>query len=429
MHFTTTNPTILNGGNSSSNSLLRQTAHCSTLLLIGTHNYPATIDTIVYAITEASIRNKLQLTNASGITMLPNNEIFEGMRHMGQELIVWKRISSKPSDKGSALLNLSKKVKKLEGILKRRNVVFSDSEEEEPEDQGRKSQDGPLVSLVQGLVTPSKTTVNNASGENKGKSKLQNPKPMTQSQAENIYEESEESGDMEAVSAEEFNKDLVKNFKQRLIPKSDTKSDNQKMNRALQEDWKEEKQIGYKDTICKDSDEDEYEASKDVDPISGTNIPVNPVLVAIKPTCIATYKIIKQGEKDKKLQGGKPDEDCYKLLKWMEKQAGISEGIEIGEQHLWMVHQLTKFHVQRVDMVINPPWNLPFLGAKGLTRPEQTARGKGISNSFMAVMVLQKPYSIQLTNVSCTESLNGFQSTMDMHLSGGQRTGYSRVNG
>ncbi|GJW57527.1 hypothetical protein Tco_0104258 [Tanacetum coccineum] len=29
----------------------------------------------------------------------------------------------------------------------------------------------------------------------------------------------------------------------------------------------------------------------------------------------------------------------------------------------------------RVDMVINPPWNLPFLGAKGLTSPEQTATG------------------------------------------------------
>ncbi|GJY14447.1 hypothetical protein Tco_0384869 [Tanacetum coccineum] len=26
---------------------------------------------------------------------------------------------------------------------------------------------------------------------------------------------------------------------------------------------------------------------------------------------------------DNKLQGGKPDKDCYKLLKWMEKQAGI----------------------------------------------------------------------------------------------------------
>ncbi|GJV07847.1 hypothetical protein Tco_1345503 [Tanacetum coccineum] len=57
-----------------------------------------------------------------------------------------------------------------------------------------------------------------------------------------------------------------------------------------------------------------------------------------------------------------------------------------------MVYQLTKFHVQRVDMVINPPWNLPFLGAKGLTSPEQTATGKGISNPLMAVMVCQKPY-------------------------------------
>ncbi|GJR70962.1 reverse transcriptase domain-containing protein [Tanacetum coccineum] len=63
-------------------------------------------------------------------------------------------------------------------------------------------------------------------------------------------------------------------------------------------------------------------------------------------------------------------------------------------------YRLTMFHVQRVDMVINPPWNLPFLGAKGLTSPEQTATGKGISNPLMAVMVCLKPYGIQLTNVS-----------------------------
>ncbi|GJY60577.1 hypothetical protein Tco_0461234 [Tanacetum coccineum] len=43
-------------------------------------------------------------------------------------------------------------------------------------------------------------------------------------------------------------------------------------------------------------------------------------------------------------------------------------------------------------------------GAKGLTSPEQTATGKGISNLLMAVMVCQKPYGIQLTNVSSTES-------------------------
>ncbi|GJW34295.1 putative ribonuclease H-like domain-containing protein [Tanacetum coccineum] len=43
----------------------------------------ATIDTIRYTITEASIRDTLQLEDATGITMLPNDEIFEGMGQMG----------------------------------------------------------------------------------------------------------------------------------------------------------------------------------------------------------------------------------------------------------------------------------------------------------------------------------------------------------
>ncbi|GJZ98371.1 hypothetical protein Tco_0670824 [Tanacetum coccineum] len=161
---------------------------------------------------------------------------------------------------------------------------------------------------------------------------------------------------------------------------------------------KRRKQIARKGLHFDKTDEDESEASKDADPISGTDIPIHPVGVAIKPPSIATYKIIKQGEKgvyqivredetdivyinfgamlkditrddltelyrivmnrygmnrpedefekilweylknmfepplstdpiwsllDKKLQGGKPDEDCYKMLKMMEKQAGI----------------------------------------------------------------------------------------------------------
>ncbi|GKD44410.1 hypothetical protein Tco_1269055, partial [Tanacetum coccineum] len=182
---------------------------------------------------------------------------------------------------------------------------------------------------------------------------------------------------------------------------------------------KRRKQIARKGLHSEKTDEDESEASKDADPISGTNIPVNPVHVAIKPPSIDTYKIIKQGKEgvyqivredgtdivyinfgamlkditrddltelyrivmnrygmnepddelekvlweylknmfeeplstdpkssdiymlterkypliaevckamlDKKLQGGKPYEDCYKLLKWMEKQASIKK--------------------------------------------------------------------------------------------------------
>ncbi|GJY17825.1 putative ribonuclease H-like domain-containing protein [Tanacetum coccineum] len=51
-----------------------QTATAKTLA-DGTLELHATIDTIVYTITEASIRNKLQLADASGITMLPNSAI------------------------------------------------------------------------------------------------------------------------------------------------------------------------------------------------------------------------------------------------------------------------------------------------------------------------------------------------------------------
>ncbi|GJW73821.1 hypothetical protein Tco_0133191 [Tanacetum coccineum] len=74
----TSNPTIYD-------SLVKQfwqTATANTLA-DGTLELHATIDTIMYTITEASIRNKLQLADASGITMLPNNEIFEGMGNMG----------------------------------------------------------------------------------------------------------------------------------------------------------------------------------------------------------------------------------------------------------------------------------------------------------------------------------------------------------
>ncbi|GJX53598.1 putative ribonuclease H-like domain-containing protein [Tanacetum coccineum] len=83
----TTNPTIYD-------SLVKQfwqTATANTLA-DGTLELHATIDTIMYTITEASIRNKLQLADASGITMLSNNEIFEGIGHMGSKSGGWDHI-------------------------------------------------------------------------------------------------------------------------------------------------------------------------------------------------------------------------------------------------------------------------------------------------------------------------------------------------
>ncbi|GJX60343.1 hypothetical protein Tco_0291733 [Tanacetum coccineum] len=63
---------------------------------------------------------------------------------------------------------------------------------------------------------------------------------------------------------------------------------------------------------------------------------------------------------DKKLQGGKPDEDCYKLLKMMEKQIG-AKGLTSPEQ------------TATVEMVFSRPWTCTFLVAKGLATPEKNS--------------------------------------------------------
>ncbi|GJU33853.1 hypothetical protein Tco_1182207 [Tanacetum coccineum] len=415
---------------------------------------------------------------------------------------------------GNAIVKLVKKVKKLEGFLKRRNMVLSDSEEEEPEAQGRKSQDDPLASLVQGLVTPSMTKVN-ASGEEqvedispntleaaKTLSRVASLKPKSIDKGRRykrrketkgkkvvsslVFQEEVDAGAKEVNTAEGVNTGSIKlstvgtRAKQALLTKAirwkliqnevvakqvhldsllaqriaeeEELNEQQKTRRAkgqgslsqlknlslkrFGEDLQTKSTKRLKDDEAKDAepakmsgkrrkqmarkglhtdlDKDDSEGSDEVseqdDSVSGTKIPINHVPVAMKSPSIATYKIIKQGEKgvyqivredgtdivyinfgamlkdisrddltelyrivmnrygmdgpedelekvfwkylknmfeeplsidpiwslkyplsaeickamlDKKLQGGKPDEDCYKILKMKEKQAGI----------------------------------------------------------------------------------------------------------
>ncbi|GKC37050.1 hypothetical protein Tco_1049434 [Tanacetum coccineum] len=74
----THNPTI-------HDSLVKQFWQMETAstLADGTLELRATIDTFEYTITEAYVRSKLQIADASGISMLPNTEIFEGMGNIG----------------------------------------------------------------------------------------------------------------------------------------------------------------------------------------------------------------------------------------------------------------------------------------------------------------------------------------------------------
>ncbi|GJV60779.1 hypothetical protein Tco_1466879 [Tanacetum coccineum] len=54
---------------------------------------------------------------------------------------------------------------------------------------------------------------------------------------------------------------------------------------------------GLHKDLDKDDSEDSDEVGKQEESVSGTKIPINLVPVAMKSPSIATYKIIKQGEK------------------------------------------------------------------------------------------------------------------------------------
>ncbi|GJR16687.1 hypothetical protein Tco_0965214 [Tanacetum coccineum] len=315
---------------------------------------------------------------------------------------------------GKAILTLVDRVKTLEVALKRKTkrVLLSDSEEEETEAQGRKTHDlDPLVSLVQELVTPSKTV--NASGEEQVKdispttleaaailTKVHKIKSVDKGKRYKRRKSSKEfvgTGlDFEKVKFSPFEKYLSPDRgrrKERLLltKKKETQASRKTKEQILQEEAglaeairldaleKEEvsKQVHLDSLIAqwmaeeqeltvetKDKEGDTFksrdmkltqlkklnfeEVKAEFENLELSNwIPDVPIKLEAtrKVERIAACKYMFELESadvymlierkyplsaevckamlDKKLQGGKPDEDCYKLLKMMEKQAGI----------------------------------------------------------------------------------------------------------
>ncbi|GJZ85951.1 hypothetical protein Tco_0657561 [Tanacetum coccineum] len=187
---------------------------------------------------------------------------------------------------------------------------------------------------------------------------------MTPNSQLRLYDElhwEKESRDMEVVSAEEFEDD------------EPTKKSGKRRKQMARK--------GLHTSVDKNDSEDSDEVGEQEESVTGTKTLINPVPVAMKTPSIATYKIIKQGEKGvyqivredgtdivyinfgamlksisrddltelyrivmnrygmdgpedelekvcqtmlkMKLLDGKMNEDCYRMLKMMEKQAGI----------------------------------------------------------------------------------------------------------
>ncbi|GKC14109.1 putative ribonuclease H-like domain-containing protein [Tanacetum coccineum] len=85
----THNPTIYD-------SLVKQFWRTASVITLAdeSQEIKATIDSKVYTITEASIRTQLQLADALGIHMLPNDDIIVGMRRLGSKSGGWDQFGS-----------------------------------------------------------------------------------------------------------------------------------------------------------------------------------------------------------------------------------------------------------------------------------------------------------------------------------------------
>ncbi|GKA64125.1 ribonuclease H-like domain-containing protein, partial [Tanacetum coccineum] len=215
---------------------------------------------------------------------------------------------------------------------------------EETKAQGRKTHDlDPLVSLVQELVTPSKTV--NASGEeqvkdispynsrscikslqkvlkvqrNKKKRDRLNPfdaQSYTKEDWDTIRAKLEairiNQGTWKLTQLKKLNFEEVKAEFEKLVKQLDTyfdDEDTQPTEEKIKEDkddkptkktGKRRKQItrkGFHTDHDKDESEDSDEANEKNDSTPGTKIPINPVPVATKSPSISNYKIIKQGRK------------------------------------------------------------------------------------------------------------------------------------
>ncbi|GJZ38991.1 putative ribonuclease H-like domain-containing protein [Tanacetum coccineum] len=357
---------------------------------VDVHLYRSMIGSLSITIMRHLFRSKASITDASWISMLPNTEIFEGMGNMRGKIIdsgrppsLWIPLDHKDlkyletgaqaykQTMGKAIVKLVKKVKKLENILKRRNMVLTTSEDEEPKDQERIFKyidDDPLfeaqhyteedwdairakleanTELAKSVIAKdmpeedfSKRMVDLVNQRKKyfaeERAKAKRSKPMTQSQLR-IYmsnylknqgtwklsqlkklkfEEIKEEFDklvkqvdtfvpmsLKATKAElkRFGEELqTKTTKRQKIDDKDAQSTEEKEKEPVKKMGKRRKQIARKGLHTAKDEAKKDEASKEDDSSSGTNVPINPVPVAVKSPSIASYKIIKQGGEARK---------------------------------------------------------------------------------------------------------------------------------
>ncbi|GJX28366.1 hypothetical protein Tco_0236445 [Tanacetum coccineum] len=395
---------------------------------------------------------------------------------------------------GNAIVKLVKKVKKLEGFLKRRNMVLSDSEEEEPEVTGEKvkmilrfqnkdwrykrrkeAKGKKVVSSLdfQEEVDTGAEQVNTAEGVSTGSTKLSTGSEQVSTVGDKKSTSSPDKG-QRAGKAPMIIEETPKKSKEQVLQEEASLAEDcrrrelnehQKKRKAqvqfeaqhyTNEDWdliraKIEANAELSKSMLGSELQGEDFAKKMVDLVNQRkkyfaeerarakrNKPMTQSQLknlSFEEVKKEFNKLVKQKKTPKRLKDdedveAKDDEPTKKSGKRRKQMArkGLHTsccnnryGMDGPEDELekWMVYQLTKFHVQRVDMVINPPWNLPFLGAKGLTSPEQTATVEMVfSRPWTYTFLVAKGLTTQSEWLTGKETSNPFKIFNDSPLTG-----------
>ncbi|GJT15648.1 retrovirus-related pol polyprotein from transposon TNT 1-94 [Tanacetum coccineum] len=224
---------------------------------------------------------------------------------------------------------------------------------------------------------------------------LKNQGTWKLSQLKNLsFEEVKEEFDKLVKQVESFapinfkaTKASLKRFGEELQTKTSKrlKSDEAKDVESTKKSGKRRKQMarkGLHKDLDKDDSEDSDEVSEQDDSVSGTKIPINPVPVAMKSPSIATYKIIKQGEKG-----------VYQIVREIEMilvygRDGPEDELEKEQKANWLLApQVYGLWCQRIDS------------------PDQAATSKGISIR-LAVMVANTHYGSEGHTLEEAKSIN-----------------------
>ncbi|GKE66596.1 hypothetical protein Tco_1520757, partial [Tanacetum coccineum] len=251
-----------------------------------------------------------------------------------------------------------------EGFLKRKKLVLLDSEEEEPKDQGRKSQADPQDSSVQGLVTPSSTRVK-ASGEEQEEdispNTLEAAKTLSKvktrsidkgrSTAEGINTGSIKlsTGDEKLSTADEqlstddakkstsdqdkgqregkapmISEDTRKKSKEQVLQEEASLAKAIRLDNQQREEVAKHAQLDslLAQRISEEEELNEQQKKRKAQVQFEAQHYTNEDWDLIRAKIEANAELSKS-MLDKKLQGGKPEENCYKMLKMMEKKDGI----------------------------------------------------------------------------------------------------------